>query len=235
MRFKRFKTNKQFKIELIESKKKTIYFCHYCNILFQQNTEYGYNSNTHKFICLECNSEPFNHDNYIDYAKTQYKPRDFHVNGNNDVSITENFISNIIVDLRAEGLTINEIISLSHFPSRLVRRLNKYMDIKPKEFLIEDFLVRELGIDSQLVNHIIENTKLDSSDERDCIVKAIQYGCSLLFIAQLFHIRKERVWNISTGFKSDKYVSLNRKNMAFKNMWKLTLKNGIVFLTPKHK
>ncbi len=235
MKIKKFKTAKEVKKELLESKKSVIFFCNFCNILFEQMRGYSYNPDKETFTCSECYNPEFKHSDYIKVANKQYKERDFHINGNNDVMYTDVFISKIIKELREEGLTLNEIISVTHFPDRLVRRLHKQFEFKTQEYSVNIFLSNELKIDSTLVDAIIQNKRINPIDESDFVTKALKYGCSTKFISDLFCIRKSKVITANKILKFSDDI-LMKQNIAFiKNSCTIKLQDNTVIIIPKYK
>ena len=65
---------------------------------------------------------------------------------------------------------------------------------------LKDFLLLQLQIEECLVEKLIHKDTLRTREKECFIYKAIDYGCSYKFIAQVLPIRKAEITNIAREF-----------------------------------
>jgi DNA-directed RNA polymerase subunit RPC12/RpoP len=198
-------TERKKNISKIKDKKP--YFCPYCKALFTDSTSYKTQEKPLKsYICLICNSEPFNNDTYKEVKNTE----DYHIKKNTDKKNVTHFIKRSIASLKKDGYTHREIQEITHFSRSMINNITKIHANATKSMPLDNFFHDELVID-----------KNDPSNKN--ILKAIQYGCSYDFICKVFNVSRRDVMQAATLYKNSATAEEKKSTDNFKKSYTILL------------
>jgi len=192
--------------DVTKMRDKKPYFCPYCKALFTDSSAYETQKKSFKsYICLICNSEPFNNNTYNEMKDT----KEYHIKGNPDKKDVTHFIKRSVVNLKKDGYTHREIQEITHFSRSMINNITKIHANADKSMPLDDFLRNELMI--------------DKDDKTKNILKAIQYGCSYDFICKVFDISRRDVTQASTIYKYSASAQEKKATDNFKKSYTVLL------------
>lgn len=205
-----------------------VYFCPHCFTIFTRELAYKYNQNSDKYYCRECFGKTFTHDDYKKKKRKRFSSYTFY--GSRDTGMIDIYISNIIMELKNKSFSNREIHKITHFSLAKINKLvSKIETIYEEEVTLGEFLVKNLGINEDIVNEILNSPKTTADAKIIFIEKAIPYGCTYDFIADILHIRKAHITKFIKRSESlqndDSSTRINKNNRRIK------LEDGIVKIT----
>ena len=207
-----------------------VYYCPHCFTIFTRELAYKYNQNSNNYSCRECFGKPFTHDDYKKKKRKRFSGYTFY--GSTDTVMIDRYISNIIMELKNKGFSNRNIHKITHFSLAKINKLvSKIETIYEEEVPLGEFLVNHLGINEDITNEILNSPKLTTDAKIIFIEKAIPYGCTYNFIADILHIRRAYITDFikrSESLRNDNSSTrINKSNRSIK------LEDGIVKITNK--
>lgn len=203
------------------------YYCPNCFIIFKQDIDYKYNRANDNYSCNECPDITFTHD---DYKNPKKESLNYILFGSNDIGTIDRYISNIIMKLKNQGFSNRDIHKITHFSLAKINNLvSKIETIYEEEVPLREFLVNHLWINEEITNEILNSPKTTANAKIIFIEKAIPYGCTYDFIADILHIRRAYITDFIKRSESlrndDSSTRINKSNRGIK------LEDGIVKIT----
>jgi hypothetical protein len=205
-----------------------VYYCPKCFTIFTRELSYKYNQNSNDYYCCECFYKSFTHDDYKKKKRKRFSS--YTLYGSSDTVMIDRYISNIIMELKNQGFSNKDINKITHFSLAKINKLVlKIETIQKEEVPLGEFLVNHLGINEDITNEILNSPKPTTDAKIIFIEKAVSYGCTYDFIADILHTRRAYITDFiirSESLRNDNLSTrINKSNRSIK------LEDGIVKIT----
>lgn len=204
-----------------------VYYCPKCFTIFTRELSYKYYQNADKYYCRECFYKFFTHD---DYKNQKRESLNYKLPWSRDTVMIDEYISNIIMELKNQGFSNRDINKITHFPLAKINKLVLKIETMHKEEVpLKEFLVNHLGINEGITNEILNSPKPTTDAKIIFIENAVSYGCTYDFIADILHTRRAYITDFiirSESLRNDNLSTrINKSNRSIK------LEDGIVKIT----